>query len=325
VVNVKNGFGGLCRVPGAPKEILVTSTDSVGSKTEFIRGLCLLPGTSTEKCKQLISGLGRDIVNHCVNDMMMMGCMTPLTFLDYYATHSLNQFHFQSVIDGLCSACSDVGCSLIGGETAEISLLYRENAVDLAGFITGVMSDEEMLTPISTITTGDICIAIPSVSPHTNGYTLINKIFKSCTERNLGVLGEVDVNWFMSLATPHKCYLSLVRKLRIQQKIPIKGMAHITGGGLIDNPPRVIGDNLSFEFDLAAIKNHMSPEFVRLWQESGIAMDNHYEIMQTFNCGVGLILIQSIEASQQILETVSDAFVIGRIIERGSAGPVTFI
>jgi phosphoribosylformylglycinamidine cyclo-ligase len=165
VIDIPNGFGGLCRVPGS-NTIMVSSTDSVGSKTELIHQLALAAPRGKE---HLIQGLGHDIVNHCVNDILVMGCVTPLTFLDYFASHTLDPEELRYVLTGMAEACRNVGCAIVGGETAEIKDTYKPGAVDIAGFITGVMTKDQLLSPRTTLLAGDAVIAIPSVSAHTNG------------------------------------------------------------------------------------------------------------------------------------------------------------
>lgn len=144
VIDIPNGFGGLCRVPGTDV-ILVNSTDSVGSKTELITQLIKLSHSSEKKA--LIKGLGHDIVNHCVNDILVMGCTKPLTFLDYIASHTLNAKMLKLIVEGMSEACQKVGCAIVGGETAEIKDTYKPGAIDIAGFITGTMNIDELLSP----------------------------------------------------------------------------------------------------------------------------------------------------------------------------------
>lgn len=303
VHHVPGGFGGLVRSPN--EGFLVSSTDSVGSKTELVRHV-FAPEIG-------LPGLGQDIVNHCVNDVLVMGCMRPLWFLDYFATHTLDPEELRLFISGVSQACRNVGCSLIGGETAEIKDTYKPGGLDLVGCITGAMREDEMLKPRETLRDGDVVYALPSVSAHTNGFTLINKVYREMKDATT----HEDIDWFRELAAPHKCYLEDIRAIQASG-VEIKGLVHITGGGLVDNPPRVLSDNLAFHFNVGTIEERMPEMFRRLRVAARIEKDR--DMYRTFNCGVGMLVVVN---EKQTLEH-PDAFQIGFISTRTDDGPVVF-
>lgn len=319
VVNIPGGFGAVFKPPSGC--LLVSSTDSVGSKSELIRQLY---GPRTGLAK-----LGHDLVNHHVNDILAMGCTQPLFFLDYFATDKIEKGHLSYFIEGVSEACKAVGCALVGGETAEIPALYQPGAKDLVGFIVGSVAPDDLLRPHDTLRAGDICIALPSVSAHTNGYTLINKIYTAAkASMETGPLysndlakirkqakAVKDINTIRSLAEPHKCYLNDVKALQ-SKSIAFKAIIHITGGGLIDNPPRVLPPNgtLSFSFKRSIIQDRMPYMFRWLWNESGISEDDYLQMYRIFNCGIGLILVVDPASVQSVLQEWPTAFEMGLVV-----------
>lgn len=313
-LDVPGGFGGLTYVPlhGEPT-ILVSSVDSVGSKTEMA---VALSDTLEERAIRM-QNLGRDIVAHSANDIGVMGCIQPLNFLDYLASHTLNPEDMRNILTGMAEVCRDIGCSISGGETAEIKDTYREGAMDIAGIINGIMYPSQMLQPKSQIVAGDVVFALPSISAHTNGFTLINKI-----RRRLSPLCRPDKEWLSDLTRPHRCYLPEIRTvLKDHPEIHVKGMAHITGGGLIDNPPRILHETKQIRFDRSVILNQMPPMFQRLWKETGIALDNHWEMFRTFNCGIGLIIVVDSASTRSFRDAIPEAFQVGTINDRHPTHP----
>lgn len=308
VLNVPGGFGGLFRVPKnmSSPAYLVSSTDSVGSKSELVRRLFPM--------EQAMEMLGQDLVNHCVNDILAMGCTQPLYFLDYYAAHTLQEAELQGFIRGVAKSCRATGCALIGGETAEIPAIYRQQTRDLAGFITGIVTQEELLTPRTTIRAGDVCIALPSVSAHTNGFTMLNKIFDANDELGLESSG---LSHLMNLSQPHKCYLDEIRMLRTKD-IPFKGLIHVTGGGLIDNPPRILPTqtNVAFQFDGHIIADRMPEMFEWAWDESSIAPNDYMQFYRVFNCGIGMIIVADPKYARDICLALPESFQFGQVIEK---------
>ena len=286
-------FGGLFEFKGYHQPVLVSSVDGVGTKLKIASALARH------------DSVGIDIVNHCVNDILTCGA-EPLFFLDYIAMGRLMPEPVEAIARGLAQACRDVGCALIGGETAEMPGIYAGEDYDLVGFIIGVVEKEKLIMG-KTISPGDIIIGLPSSGLHTNGYSLVRKIFgetKSALDTfypELGQkLGEV-------LLTPHRCYLHQLKPL-----LPIiKGMAHITGGGLIDNVPRVLPEGLAAKFDS---RTWAVPPIFQLIQKRGnIDRDEMYHV---FNMGIGMVIICSPENVNRLTKALPEARVIGEVIKQ---------
>jgi len=267
-------FGGLFEFKGYQQPVLVSSVDGVGTKLKIAS---VLDKHDT---------VGVDIVNHCVNDIFTCGA-EPLFFLDYIATGKLVAERVEAVVRGLASACRQVGCALIGGETAEMPGLYSGEDYDLAGFIIGVVEKEKIITG-KVIADGDAIIGLPSSGLHTNGYSLARKIFGE-TKSALGVhYPELGRTLGEELLQPHRCYYQQLKPLLSF----IKGMAHITGGGLIDNVPRVLPQGLMAKFHSKAWD---APAIFRLIQQRGnVAQDEMYRV---FNMGIGMVVICSPQLS----------------------------
>jgi phosphoribosylformylglycinamidine cyclo-ligase len=294
-------FGGLFRVdPGKYREpVLVSSADGVGTKLKvaFMAGR---HGT-----------VGIDLVNHCVNDILVQGA-EPLFFLDYLATGRLSPDVAESVVSGMASACRDNGCALLGGETAEMPGFYADGEYDLAGFIVGAV-DRERLIDGKTIGAGDVLIGVPSSGLHTNGYSLARRIvfdqLRLSVESHVpevgGTVGDV-------LLEPHRSYLSVLRPLL--EAGFIKGMAHITGGGITDNLPRVLPPGTAAVVDAST----WEPLPVFRWlQRSGDVPAA--DMFRTFNMGIGMVLVIARERAVAVLDTLAatdtrDARVIGEIV-----------
>lgn len=266
-------FGGLFRLDAATWKdlILVASADGVGTKLK----LAFLTGRH--------GTIGVDLVNHCVNDILVQGAR-PLFFLDYLATGRLEPDVAEQVIEGLARACRENSCALLGGETAEMPGFYADGEYDLAGFIVGAVEGETLIDGRS-ISLGDVLIGVPSSGLHTNGYSLARRIVFDRLGLHVGSrineLGEAigDV-----LMVPHRSYLQAVYPLVL--KGAIKGMAHITGGGITDNVPRMFPVGVAARVDRSAWD---VPPIFRWLQTSGGVPD--VDMWRTFNMGIGLILV----------------------------------
>ena len=281
------GFGGLfdLKAAGFKDPILVAGTDGVGTKLKL--------AIDTQR----FDGIGQDLVAMCVNDIVVQGA-EPLFFLDYYATGKLEVEAAAIVVEGIARACKESGCALIGGETAEMPGLYAKGDFDLAGFAVGAVERGAILPKIQTMKPGDVLIGVASSGVHSNGYSLVRKVVEK-SGLGLGApapfapgkrLGE-------ALLTPTRLYVRAA--LAAIQTGGVKGLAHITGGGITDNLPRCLPEGLDAEVDLAAIA--VLPVFSWLAKEAGIA---EREMLRTFNCGIGLVAV----ADEKNAGTVIDAF-----------------
>jgi len=249
--------------------------------------------------------VGIDIVNHCVNDIFACGA-EPLFFLDYIAVGKLATGQVAAVVQGLAQACREVGCALIGGETAEMPGLYAGEDYDLAGFIVGVVEKGKVITG-GEISVGDTIIGLPSSGLHTNGYSLVRRIFGETRAvldtyyPELGrTLGEV-------LLEPHRCYYRELKPL-----LPlIKGMAHITGGGLVGNVPRVLPQGLTAKFDGGAWI--VPPIFQLIQQRGNVDRDEMYRV---FNMGIGMVVICSRGSIGRLTRALPEAKVIGKVVKQ---------
>ena len=288
-------FGGLFRLdPGLARDpVLVSSADGVGTKLRvaFMAGR---HGT-----------VGVDLVNHCVNDILVQGAR-PLFFLDYFGTGRLSPAVAESVVSGMARACRENGCALLGGETAEMPGFYADGEYDIAGFIVGVVERERLITG-RTIAPGDVLIGLPSSGLHTNGYSLARRIVFDHLKLSIddvvpelgGTIGDV-------LLEPHRSYLPEIRPLLAGGRI--KGMAHITGGGITDNLPRILPDGT------AAVVRPSSwavpPVFTWLQEKGGVPQP---DMLRTFNMGVGLILVSAPDHADALSDVLA-APVIGEIV-----------
>ncbi len=285
VLSEIGSFGGLFRLgdraQGDP--VLVASADGVGTKLRvaFLSGI---HGT-----------IGADLVNHCVNDILVQGAQ-PLFFLDYLATGRLDPGVAVQVVDGLARACRENGCALLGGETAEMPGFYADGEYDVAGFIVGAV-DRERLIDGRGIAPGDALIGLPSSGLHTNGYSLARAIvFERLT---LGVhdrVPELGMTVAEALLAPHRSYLPVVRPLLATPHRIVKGMAHITGGGITDNLPRVLPRGT----DAIVRLGSWEPPPLFRWLERAGAVPRE-DMLRTFNMGLGLILaVASTDADEAI-------------------------
>jgi len=286
-------FGGLFEFKGFKQPVLVSSVDGVGTKLKIA---CALGKHDT---------IGIDIVNHCVNDILACGA-EPLFFLDYIAMGKLVPEQVEAIAQGLAQACREVGCALIGGETAEMPGLYTGEDYDLVGFIIGVVEKERIIMG-KTIVAGDAIIGLPSSGLHTNGYSLVRKLFGETQSVLNTYYPELGRTLGEELLEPHRCYYHQLKPI-----LPvIKGMAHITGGGLIDNVPRVLPQGVAAQFHSQAWT--ILPIFQLIQQRGNVAQDEMYRV---FNMGVGVVLICSPDNVNQLTHALPKAKVIGEVIKQ---------
>ena len=274
-------FGGLFRpdLSGLADPVLVSSADGVGTKLK----VAFRTGRHDT--------VGVDLVNHCVNDILVQGA-TPLFFLDYLATGRLSQDVTAQVVGGLAKGCVENGCALLGGETAEMPGFYADGEYDLAGFIVGLV-DRARLVDGSGIRPGDRLIGLPSTGLHTNGYSLARHIlFETLGLTPDATPDGLDAPVGDVLLRPHRSYLKLVRPVLSHAAGAIKGLAHITGGGLTDNLPRVLPAGTAVEIDRGT---WTPPPIFSFLQDKGALTDA--EAFRTFNMGVGMVVVCGAEAS----------------------------
>lgn len=287
-------FGGLFALQNLPSQpVLVASTDGVGTKVKLAAQLGRW------------EGIGHDIVNHCVNDILVQNAR-PLFFLDYVATSKLVPEAVAAVVTGVATACRAVGCALLGGETAEMPGVYVEGAFDLAGTVVGLVDRAQLLPQPTKMQAGDLLIGLPSDSPHTNGYSLIRKLI---AERDLNAVLDDGQTLADALLAPHRCYVREIDQLQAAG-VALLGMAHITGGGFIDNLPRVLPPQLQATVYLD--RWTVPPLFQQLgaWGNLPVA-----EMFRVFNMGVGMILIVPATAATAIQQLLPTAIFLGQLDE----------
>ena len=288
-------FGSMFQLKGYHEPVLVSSTDGVGTKLKIAS---LLGKNDT---------IGMDIVNHCVNDILCCGA-EPLFFLDYIAMGKLVPEQIEAIISGIVRACREVGCSLIGGETAEMPGIYSQGNYDLVGFIVGVVEKRNIIDS-SSIVPDDVILGLPSSGLHTNGYSLVRKVFgidanPSCLNKFYPELGK---SLGEELLQVHRCYYP-----QLKPALPlIKGIAHITGGGFVGNIPRILPEGVA-----AHLKKRswdILPIF-KLIQKEGDTKEA--EMYQVFNMGIGITIVCSPRQVAKIVSILPKAKVIGAIIKR---------
>ena len=295
------GFGALfdLKAAGFVDPLIVTTTDGVGTKLKI----------AIETGRH--DGVGIDLVAMCVNDLLAQGA-EPLLFLDYYATGKLEIDAARRVVSGIAEGCRQAGCALVGGETAEMPGMYTGGDYDLAGFSLGALERGHALPRLDLQNTGDLIIGLASSGPHSNGYSLIRKV----VERSGLSWGDdapfaSDRSLAQALMEPTRIYVKSV--LPLMKAGRVKGAAHITGGGLIENPPRCLAEHLTASFDWDAWP---LPHVFRWIAETGGISD--HEMRRTFNCGVGFILIVAPADAEDVLagllEAGETAFVCGQLI-----------
>ena len=286
-------FGAMYQLSDYREPVLVSSVDGVGTKLKLAALM------------DRYEGLGEDLVNACVNDVIVSGAK-PLFFLDYIALDKLAPDVVEVLVKGMARACREVECALIGGETAQMPGLYAEGDFDLAGFAVGVVEKGAILDP-STIREGDVLLGVPSNGLHTNGYSLVRHILGLDEDPSplrefhpeLGqTLGE-------ALLIPHRAYYHMVRPA-----FPLaKGLAHITGGGLVENVPRVVPQGLAARFDTATWQ---VPTVFTLLSEMGSV--SREEMYRVFNMGLGMVLVCEESRAAEAISVVPEARVVGEVI-----------
>jgi phosphoribosylformylglycinamidine cyclo-ligase len=294
------GFGALCELPeGYKKPVLVSGTDGVGTKLRLAMDL----GKHDT--------IGIDLVAMCVNDLIVAGA-EPLFFLDYYATGKLNIDVAADVVTGIGEGCLQSGCSLVGGETAEMPGMYEGEDYDLAGFCVGVVEKDEIIDG-SNVATGNVLIGLASSGPHSNGYSLIRKILevnnlhadKGDLDQEVGGIPLKD-----ALMAPTRIYVKSL--LNLMKHMPVHALSHITGGGLLENLPRVLPENSCAVIDTASWE---IPAVFKWLQQAGNVEQT--EMYRTLNCGVGMVICVDADKQEQALQLLNDAgenaWVIGHV------------
>ncbi len=304
------GFGGLfdLKAAGFRDPILVAANDGVGTKLK----IAIDTGSH--------STIGIDLVAMCVNDIIVQGA-EPLFFLDYFATGRLDVATGTAIVEGIAEGCRQAGCALIGGETAEMPGMYHDKDYDLAGFAVGA-AERGTLLPRADVAAGDVLVAIASSGVHSNGFSLVRRIVEiSGIDWYLPAPFDKGKTLSEALLTPTRIYVKpLLGALRAG--IGIKALAHITGGGFVDNIPRVLPAALAADIDLAAVS--VPPVFAWLARAGGI---EQRDMLRTFNCGVGMVAVVAADEADALIAQLAGAgeraAIIGRLSERSGA-PVTF-
>ena len=312
------GFGALFAIPPGLKEpVLVSGTDGVGTKLKLAFAL------------DRHDTIGIDLVAMSVNDILVQGA-EPLYFLDYFSCGRLDVDRAASVVGGIAAGCEAAGCALVGGETAEMPGMYVDGEYDLAGFAVGIV-ERASIVDGSTIVAGDQLIGLASSGPHSNGYSLVRKVL----ERSFGVTdpsslagalatplaGRSLADWLMA---PTRIYVRPVLELLRKPGRPVKGLAHITGGGLLENVPRVLPDGLQARIARASFP--MPPIFEWLRTEGAIEANEMYRV---FNSGIGMVIVvapEALESSIASLEAAGETvFHLGDIVPRAAGAPATVV
>ncbi|NOY70960.1 MAG: phosphoribosylformylglycinamidine cyclo-ligase [Gammaproteobacteria bacterium] len=286
VLSGLGGFGALFELPidRYKNPVLVSGTDGVGTKLMLAMAM------------NQHDTIGIDLVAMCANDIIVTGA-EPLFFLDYYATGKLNPEVAAAVVKGISEGCLLAGAALTGGETAEMPGMYQDEDYDLAGFCVGIVEKSEIIDGQS-IQTGDVIIALASSGPHANGYSLIRKIINSCDIKPDEILADKPL--YQHLLEPTRIYAKSI--LPLSKSLPVHALAHITGGGLLENIPRVLPN------DCHAVIDETSwqwPTIFKWLQEMGGVEKN--EMYRTFNCGIGMVVCIAAEQADEAIRLLSDA------------------
>ena len=284
------GFGAMFEIPlnKYQNPVLISGTDGVGTKLKVAETL------------NQHNTIGIDLVAMCVNDLIVQGA-EPLFFLDYYATGSLNPDIATSVISGIGKGCIQSGCALIGGETAEMPGMYKGEEYDLAGFCVGIVEKDKIIDG-SKVSLGDHIVALGSSGPHSNGYSLIRKVLERTT---------ASPDQLRALIEPTKIYVNSI--LSLINNLPVNAISHITGGGLLENIPRVLPNNLAARLDSSSWT--MPDIFKWLQTEGNIDSKEMYRVL---NCGIGMVVVTSKNSSQAVIDCLKDsgenAWLVGEIV-----------
>ena len=303
VLNGLGSFGSMFELKGFNQPIIVSSTDGVGTKLKLAIEL---------DCYDFI---GVDLVNACVNDIVVCGAK-PLFFLDYIAVNKLDNFVINKLISGMSKACINVGCALIGGETAQMPGIYKNKDFDMAGFVVGAVEKAQVLNPLD-VKEQDVIIGLSSEGLHTNGYSLVRHALS--IDENPQILNkfysDLGSTLGAALLKPHISYVESILSV-----LPyIKSAAHITGGGLIENIPRAFSSDLAAYIDLSAWD--VLSIFNIIQAEGNIAEEEMYKV---FNMGLGMIVICDKKMEDNVLSSISGSFKIGYISKRIDESQVIF-
>ncbi len=311
VIKGIGGFGGLFKLPLADFKcpILVSGTDGVGTKLELAQK------------NNFHYEVGIDLVAMCINDIITSGAR-PLFFLDYIATGKLEKKKLQKVIEGIAQSCKDNSCSLLGGETAEMPGFYSKNKYDLAGFCVGIVEEQQLING-DNICENDIIIGLGSSGIHSNGYSLVRKIIEGCSEIETKFQLLTQLNFYDELLQPTTIYFNLIQKI-LSENINIKGMAHITGGGIPENLPRCMPNNFIPSID------HQSweiPFIFKFLKDVGEIPEN--DLWNTFNMGIGFCLIVNPKYKNAIFKICDSenipSWEIGKINKKSNSDNVSII
>jgi phosphoribosylformylglycinamidine cyclo-ligase len=286
------GFGGMFSLIDSKVDmkdpVLVSSIDGVGTKLNV--------AFTTGKHDTV----GRDLVNHCVNDILVQGAR-PLFFLDYFATGILRPDVAEAVVKGLADGCRSAGCVLIGGETAEMPGLYRDGEYDLAGTIVGIV-DRAKIVDGKSVKAGDVVLGLTSDGLHTNGYSLARRsLLDDARYKLTEFIPSLEVPLAEALLWPHRCYAGAILPI-LAQSTHIKAMAHITGGGFVDNIPRCLPDGLGVAIDRSA---WVVPQLFRLIQSAGTVSEE--EMFRVFNMGIGMVIITSPKDASSLTSSLTES------------------
>ncbi len=271
--------------------VLVASTDGVGTKVKL--------AASVGRYR----GIGHDIVNHCINDILVQGAR-PLFFMDYFATSKLNPEQTADVVTGIAEACKESGIALLGGETAEMPGVYRDGEFDVAGTIVGVLERSRLL-PRPNLLAGDMILGLPSSGPHTNGYSLIRKVFEGADLQSIHP--ELGCSLADALLVSHRSYFNAL----YPHLDKVKALAHLTGGGFIENIPRVLPENLSAVVNLNSWQ--VSPLWKLIQEKGNISTEEMYRV---FNMGIGMVAIVDKSIASDLQSAMLEpTFIIGELID----------
>jgi phosphoribosylformylglycinamidine cyclo-ligase len=297
------GFGGLFAIPPDRyrEPVLVSGTDGVGTKLKLAQRT------------QIHDTIGIDLVAMCVNDVLVQGA-EPLFFLDYFACGRLDTDIAAAVVSGIADGCQQAGAALIGGETAEMPDMYADGEYDLAGFCVGAVEKSQLIDG-SAISTGDAIVALASSGPHSNGYSLVRKILEVAENRDVNGMPAESL-----LIKPTRIYVQSI--LQLMSSVSVKGLAHITGGGITENIPRILAGDLHAEID---VNSWRQPPIFDWLQASG-RIDTE-EMRRTFNCGVGMVAVVGVDHASDAIEMLNaageSAWLLGRVA--AGAGPVAYV
>ncbi len=292
-------FAGVIKMPQLKQPVLGATTDSIGTKLKIAIALDRHESTA------------RDILHHCVNDLLCSGLM-PLAFLDYIGTHRIDPPVVRRIVDALREECTQLGCSLLGGETAEMPDVYAAGDYDLAGTLIGVGEQDELFNR-AHVSSGDILLGLPAAGLHTNGYTLARKLISPGEWHTFSP--RCGMTFGDALLAEHRCYLNDVVRLRVA--VDVAGLAHITGGGLVDNVPRCLPEGLAAHIDATTL---VLPPLLTELRERGHLTDT--ELTRSFNGGVGMVVVVRPGDVQAAQRTCPETSPIGTVVARDGGSQI---